>query len=143
MVEINNKTKSKIDLSLVKKISERFLKFKKINNKDVSIVFVGDVVMRRLNRDYRKKDKTTDVLSFTSTTSEKDLGEEILLGEIVISYQQIKKQAKRYGNSIKKELVFILVHGLLHLTAHEDDTEQGRKTMEKLGEEFIKKVKVG
>ena len=134
MVDISNKTRSRIDLALTKRIADRFLREHKVGKKEISIVFVGDVVMRRLNKEYRKKDKTTDVLSF--------IGEDDFLGEIIISYQQIKRQSKLYKNSVRQELIFILTHGLLHLLGHEDETEKGRKKMEKLGEEFINRIKV-
>lgn len=129
-VEINNKTKSKIDLSLVKKAGEKFLQFKNKENFEVSIAFISDSEMRKLNKRYRGIDKTTDVLSFS--------GEEKFLGEIVISYAQIKRQAKEFGNKPKDELIFILVHGLLHLLGHDDKTEKGRLGMIRLGEMFLK-----
>jgi probable rRNA maturation factor len=133
-VEINNKTKNKIDLLLVKKTAEKFLQVKNKKKFEVSIAFVNDNEIRGLNRRYRKIDKVTDVLSFS--------GEENFLGEVVIDYNQIKKQAREFGNKPKEELVFILVHGLLHLMGCNDETEAGRKEMEKLGERFIKSVKL-
>lgn len=129
MIEINNKTKSRIDLKLVKKISDKFLKTHKKRNCEVSIAFVGDSVIRKLNRNYRKIDKATDVLSFP--------GEGDFLGEIIIDYAQIKRQARKFGSSVNDELVFILVHGLLHLIGYDDKTERGAKEMERLGEKFI------
>ncbi|MCG2691057.1 rRNA maturation RNase YbeY [Candidatus Parcubacteria bacterium] len=129
MIEINNKTKSRIDLNLVKKIADNFLKTHKNRNCEVSIAFVGDRVIRKLNRNYRKIDKVTDVLSFP--------GEGIFLGEVIIDYAQIKRQAREFGSSVNDELVFILVHGLLHLLGYDDKTEKGAKEMERLGEKFI------
>ena len=131
MIEINNKTRSKIDLILVEKIAEEFLKFYKIKSKEVSIAFVGDTVIRRLNKKYRGYDRITDVLSFK--------GEEEL-GEIIIDYSQIKRQAKKFSGTVKEELVFILVHGLLHLIGYRDDTENGKRKMEGLGKKFIKVI---
>ena len=129
MIEINNKTKTKIDIKLVKKITEKFFDYYNIKNKDVSIAFVGDKVIKQLNYKYRGKNKLTDVLSFKDDEDE--------LGEIIIDYAQIKRQALKFSKSVKDELIFILVHGLLHLLGHEDKTEKGRKQMEKLGNEFI------
>ncbi|MFH1662096.1 MAG: rRNA maturation RNase YbeY [Candidatus Falkowbacteria bacterium] len=131
MIEINNKTKTKINLALVKKIVEKFFRVYKIN-KNISIAFVGDKVIKNLNNKYRKINKITDILSFN--------GEDDFLGELVIDYAQIKRQAKKFGNSEKQELIFILVHGLLHLIGHEDKTENGRLKMEKIGNEFINKL---
>ena len=130
MINVNNITKSKIDLVLVKKVAERFLKKYKKQKCEVSIAFIGDMAMRRLNKKYRGIDRTTDVLSFA--------GEQNFLGEIVINYVQIKRQAKKFGNSIERELIFILVHGLLHLLGYDDESEKGRLEMDELGEEFVK-----
>lgn len=132
MTDVTNKTRSKIDLNLVIKVSERFLE---LNNekRDVSIVFVGDRRIRNLNKFYRQKDKVTDILSFD--------GDRDFFGEIIIDYAQIKRQSKIFSKSVKDELVFILIHGLLHLQGYDDKTEKGRLEMEKLGEEFVKKIK--
>ncbi|MFA4941749.1 MAG: rRNA maturation RNase YbeY [Patescibacteria group bacterium] len=133
-VEINNRTKNKIDLVLVKKVAEKFLESKNKKKFNVSIAFVSDNEIKNLNKRYRKINKVTDILSFA--------GEENFLGEIVISYAQIRRQAKKFNNKPKDELVFILVHGLLHLLGYDDRTETGRKKMEKLGDKFIKSVKL-
>ena len=130
MVEINNKTRSRIDLSLVKKVVEKFLKYYNIKN-DISIAFVGDVTMRRLNKTYRSREEVTDVLAFP--------GEDDFLGEIIIDWAQIRRQASRYDLSEKKELIFVLVHGLLHLLGYEDKTERERREMIELGEKFLKR----
>ncbi len=132
MIEINNKTRSNINLRLVKLTTEKFLKFNKKNNYNISIAFVGDRVIQKLNKAYRDKDKITDILSFK--------GENNFLGEIIIDYLQIKRQAKKFSNSVKNELVYILVHGLFHLLGYDDKTEKGRKEMEQLANNFIKKI---
>ena len=132
VVEINNKTKNRIDLSLIKKAAEKFLRAYKKTDYSVSIALVGDKKIRKLNRRYRGVDGVTDVLSFP--------GEEKFLGEIIIDYNQVKRQAGKFGNKPKDELIFILVHGLLHLLGYDDRTEAGRKKMEKSGNEFIKFV---
>src|SRR3989339_280720 len=64
------------------------------------------------------------------------------LGEVLINYNQIKRQAKKYSSSIKEELLFILVHGLLHLLGYEDDTEKGREKMNALADNFFKNIKL-
>ena len=139
MVEINNKTRSSIDIKLATKVSLDFLHKYKKNNLIVSVAFIGDKKMRQLNKQYRKKDKTTDVLSFV--TDKKFLSTENYLGEIIINYQQIKRQAKKYKKSVKQELVFILVHGLLHLVGYDDLTEKQRQKMINLANNFISTLK--
>jgi len=133
MVEINNNTRSTIDIKKLEKLAENFLKHYKIESKEVSIAFVGDKAIRGLNKKYRKIDKATDILSFEG-------GDKKYLGEIIIDYSQIKRQAKKYSKNIKEELNFILIHGLLHLLGHEDETEKGRKKMERIGDKLLKKL---
>ncbi len=125
-------------MQLIKKTVKKFLSVHRKNKFNVSIAFIGDTAMCALNKTYRKKDKTTDVLSFPSATFETDSSMDNFLGEIIINYAQIKRQAKKYQNSLKQELIYILTHGLLHLVGYEDETEQGRKKMERLGDEFVK-----
>jgi probable rRNA maturation factor len=136
MIEVNNTTKYKIDSKLIKKTVAEFLRRYRFSQKEVSLAFINDKEMRRLNYSYRKKDKTTDVLSFAGEGDDPDF-----FGEIVISPAQIKKQAGENENSFKEELVFILVHGLLHLAGYDDRTEKERLKMIELGEEFIKRSK--
>lgn len=129
MIEINNRTKNKIDKKRIENVIKKFLVYYKKQNKEVSVAFIGDAEMKKLNKVYRGKDKPTDVLSFD--------GEGDFLGEIVIDYAQIKRQAVELKKSIKDELIFILVHGLLHLVGYNDETEKDRIKMINLGESFV------
>ena len=134
MVEINNSTRTKLPITKVKKAAEGFLKMKKLGKKEVSIAFVGEKKMRDLNKIYRNKDYVTDVLSFD--------GEGSYLGEVIINWQQIKRQAKKLGKKNEDELIFILIHGLLHLIGYDDKSEKDKEGMIELGEEIIKKLKI-
>ncbi|MEK7097317.1 MAG: rRNA maturation RNase YbeY [Patescibacteria group bacterium] len=129
MVEINNTTKERVDARAVKKAAEIFLEKKRKSGYEVSVAFVGDAAIRKLNKAYRGMDKATDILTFA--------GEDKFLGEIIIDYRQIKRQAKEQGHSAKKELIFILIHGLFHLLGYEDDAEKDRLHMIKIGQKFI------
>ncbi|MEA3449749.1 MAG: rRNA maturation RNase YbeY [Patescibacteria group bacterium] len=131
MIEINNLSRTEIPLKKIEIIIKRFLQVYKKENKNISIAFVGDKRMQKLNQQYRNINKITDVLSFA--------GEGDDLGELVLNYQQIKRQYKRFSQNISEELVFILVHGLLHLLEYKDDTKKGKEEMNKLGKEFIEK----
>jgi len=127
MIEVNNTTKAKINSKKIIKIVEAFIKFYKLKNFDVSVAIVSDKVMHDMNLTYRGLDKTTDVLSFCG------------LNEIIISHEQIKRQAKELKKGIESELIFILVHGLLHLIGREDNKEVLRLAMIAEGEKFLKK----
>lgn len=134
LIEVNNRTRSKVDELKIKKIIEKFVFVYKIRKQEISIAFIGDKRMRDLNKLYRRKDRVTDILTFD--------GDGDFFGEIIIDLAQIKRQAKIYScNSFKKELYFILVHGLLHLVGYNDDTEKKRLNMIMLGEKFIEKNK--
>lgn len=132
-IEINNRTKQKINFGPVKKITKAFARKYKLGRKEISLAVIGDAAMKKLNRGYRGQNKPTDVLSFN--------GEGDFLGEIIIDYAQIKRQARQSGLSAEAEFIFILTHGLLHLIGYDDKTEAGRLRMIRLGEEFIKNFK--
>lgn len=96
---------------------------------EVSIYLTGDENMRKLNRDYRGKDKPTDVLSFTFGEC---VGDCVLLGEIVISVDTARRQAEEQGHSLEDEIRRLLVHGFVHLMGydHELGGEEERRFKE-------------
>lgn len=154
MLEIHNFTQNEIDEKLFHRVAEETLKVAGVKNKtEISLAIVGNGRMRKLNKMYRGKNRVTDVLSFGDKSTIPYLakafprlkkGKEIKfieppdgikrLGEIILCYPQAKKQAKRLGHSLEKELTILLVHGILHLLGyeHEKDNEQAEKmkTME-------------
>ncbi|KKR15161.1 MAG: putative rRNA maturation factor [Candidatus Falkowbacteria bacterium GW2011_GWA2_39_24] len=140
MIEINNKTRSSINLSLVRRLTTKFLIKYRLHHQDISLVFVGDTVMRRLNKKWRNKDRVTDVLSFRDHDSA--IRQPHYLGEIIIDYQQLKRQAKTGQGNLSRELIYILVHGLLHLVGYDDKTERQAKRMHSLGTKFINQLKI-
>jgi len=94
---------------------------------EVSVLLVNDAGMRRLNHLYRGIDDTTDVLSFPLISEEPALRTpHLLLGDIVISLPQAKRQAEEYGTTFNQELVRLLIHGLLHLLGHDHEKNSYR-----------------
>lgn len=93
----------------------------------VEIAFVSDAKIAKLNRDYREKNKPTDVLSFgefQQPSEVKKSKEKILeLGTLILSLPFIKRSAKEDGVSWEKELVFVFSHGILHLMGHDHSEE--------------------
>jgi len=126
--EVNNLTAGRIDKIFFKKIVQKTLSLVKFCVPQISIVVVGDAKMKSLNKQYKKKDRITDVLAFD-------------YGEIIICLTQAKRQAKLLGHSLKKELGILLIHGLLHLKGYDDQTEQQRQRMTKIQEEIFLKIK--
>ena len=118
----------------------------------VALAFVDDATMRQLNRRYRKKDRTTDVLSFGQTISPKAKGPDAVrqlvreadgtleLGDIVISAAQAARQARRKRQPLWHEIAFLAAHGALHLLGFEDDSRAGYREMVMLGTAAVAEV---
>ncbi len=99
----------------------------------VSIAFVSAAAMRRANREYRGKDRVTDVLSFPLSPQ---------AGELLVSFDQAKKQAEMMKHSVRNEIIFLLVHGMLHLFGHDHEKEDEAKKTFSLQEAILKKFQV-
>lgn len=124
ILEINNKTGCKVEKDLLKKIFqntvEKTKEFEILSDKDVSVsvALVSLDEIHKINKEYRKKDAPTDVLSFSNfeNLSQKEKREKnIFLGEIILCCEYIKKSAKINGMSFSAELGYIFSHGILHL----------------------------
>jgi probable rRNA maturation factor len=112
---------------------------------EVTLAFVDDDEMRGLNRRYRHKDRTTDVLSFGEDFSAGVRGGEaarrlargpdgvIQLGDVVISGSQAARQARRRRWPLSSEVAFLAAHGVLHLLGYDDETVSGYREMLALG----------
>ncbi len=111
---------------------------------ELSVVFTGDGPVRRLNRQYRGKDKTTDVLSFSLLEGKKlspGAGKKMVLGDVVISVPQAKRQAREAGKTLKSEAAMLLVHGILHLLGYDHGSQREEKRMFRLQTRILKKCK--
>jgi probable rRNA maturation factor len=115
-IEIANLTKKRIDPDLVKKVVRKTLKLSEVDLDffGVSIVFVGEAKSRKINRKYRKYDKSTDVLSFLLDSGYNKKGKR-LEGELVLCPDVIAKNARDNKVDFSRELVFVLAHGVLHV----------------------------
>ncbi len=131
----------------VKICSERILELVGLDfNCELSVLITDDEVMRKLNRDYRGIDETTDVLSFamnegaalTSPPSKRYR----LMGDIVVSMDKAARQAAEQGHSLKRELALLLAHGILHLLGYDDVTEPQLREMAELGSGYVSKIDV-
>lgn len=98
---------------------------------EVSVTFTNDEEIHKLNKQYRDIDRPTDVLSFALREADEEYETEAeSLGDIVISLERAKAQAKDYGHSFKRELAFLTVHGMLHLLGYDHIEEADRLEME-------------
>lgn len=105
---------------------------------EVGVVFVADKEMIALNTAYRGKRKTTDVLSFGNDGAWPGEGGKGLLGDIVISMPQIRRQAAKAGKPVRDELAMMLVHGVLHLLGYDHETLKDEKIMFPLQKRVLK-----
>ncbi len=107
------------DYSYLNKIIDKTLEMEKVKSSNFAIVFIDDERMHELNKNYRGIDRTTDVLSFAFEDNNKICYNIRQLGEIYVSIPKMKAQAKEYGHNQKRELAFLVVHGLLHLLGYD------------------------
>ncbi|MFQ8705765.1 MAG: rRNA maturation RNase YbeY [Thomasclavelia sp.] len=103
---------------------------------ELSCILVDDQKIHDINKEYRKIDRSTDVISFALEDSEQYYAEGMprSLGDIFISIDHAKMQAEEYGHSLKREMCFLFTHGLLHLLGYdhiEKDDEQKMLTIQK------------
>ena len=103
----------------LKKIAVKILQLLRQNKVELSLALVGDDEIHDLNSRYRKKNKPTDVLSFPSEGIV--AGDNRLLGDVVISVETAKRQAKERKRSLKDEMVTLLIHGILHLLGYDHE----------------------
>lgn len=135
MLNIINKTKYndfKDYYPLLEHYYKKTLNLLKIEDKYVlSLIICGPITIRRINRDYRNIDKVTDVISFAllDDGEQEKYEDEIELGDIFINRDRVLSQAKEYGHSVKREFVFLFVHGLLHLLGYDHMNIEDEKKM--------------
>lgn len=110
--------------------AERIIKEEKVpESRTINVVFCSDYKIRKLNRQYREMDKSTDVLSFS-------FGDDDLLGEIYISLQRANVQSRRFGLTYEEEVVRLFVHGFLHLLGYRHKGAEERTIMEAREEHY-------
>ena len=99
---------------------------------DLALVLAGDRLLHRLNRDYRGKDRPTDVLSFPGE------GGESGLGDVVISVETAERNAMGFGRTLAQELDVLALHGFLHALGYDHETDDG--TMDRLERRLRKRL---
>lgn len=134
-IEINEDTEKlseEIINSMLGVLEKAMLSEETPEGAELSITIVDDEAIQSLNREYRGKDKPTDVLSFALNEEEDEIfGADVsnILGDVIISLPRARNQAEEYGHSLKRELCFLAVHGFLHLSGYVHETESEEKIM--------------
>ncbi len=106
---------------------------------ELAVVLTGDAALRKLNGTYRGKDKPTNVLSFPAGTDGPS-GEALILGDVVVAYGTVVKEAKEGGKSLKNQLSHMVVHGVLHLLGYDHERPSDAKTMERLETKILARL---
>lgn len=133
---------------IIKKVLKKCFEIEKLENKNlyVNVVLTNAKNIKSINKEHRGIDKETDVLSFPMF--EKDEIPNIegnipdVLGDIVISIERVKEQAKEYGHSFERELSYMVVHGFYHLMGYDHMVEDEKIQMRQKEENVLKKLKI-
>ena len=110
---------------------------------EISVSFVDNEAIHKLNLEYREKDRPTDVLSFPMWEKEELSdgsaldGHAVTLGDIIISAEKAQAQAQEYGHSIEREICFLSVHSVLHLLGYDHETSEEDEAYMKAKQEAV------
>lgn len=144
-----NKIKVNEDLErIIKDVITTALEMENVKNSlEVSVVLTDNEHIKTINNLYRKVNTPTDVLSFAMRDSSEEnfatLPESVeLLGDIVISLEMAKEQAKDYGHSFEREVGFLVAHGIFHLLGYDHMVESERNIMRKREEDVLFSLKL-
>lgn len=141
-VLFENNTNEEINYKLIEKVILEALRYEGVNdNTEVSVTIVDNEEIRKINNKFRNIDRATDVLSFPlidfDNESLPDDGSKIYLGDIIISIERAKEQAKEYGHSIDREIGFLTAHSMLHLLGYDHMVPEEEKEMFAKQEEIL------
>lgn len=131
--------RQRLRLEVLTKLASRILQSIDESEAVLSLEIVGDVRMRRLNRTFRQRDKTTDVLAFA--TREGPGPPSALLGDVVISLPQALRQSRHHARGVDYELVVLLIHGILHLCGYDHErSEREARRMRRREEAVLRAI---
>jgi probable rRNA maturation factor len=104
---------------------------------ELSIVLGDDAMLRALNRQWRGRDKPTNVLSFATREGERPPGAPCLLGDVVLAFETVAAEARAQGKPMAHHLCHLVVHGVLHLLGFDHEHEADAERMEALETEIL------
>tara|TARA_B100000767_G_C19762273_1_gene535767 strand:+ start:1809 stop:2258 length:450 start_codon:yes stop_codon:yes gene_type:complete len=115
-------------ITILKAAADLTLNEESASNSIVNLRILGDSEMQQLNKEFRNKDKTTNVLSFTNNDISKEVTKNI--GDIAISYDYVLCEAKENGKSFSDHIIHMLVHGIYHILGYDHEDDASAKIME-------------
>ena len=122
---VNRQRKVPLDVRRWRAFTAQALKVVPAGGAGATVAFVSDRAMRELNRRWRGKRGTTDVLSFPAAQDEFEKSDGLSLGDVVISVEQAARQAAEHGLKLEEEIRQLILHGLLHLCGYDHETDGG------------------
>lgn len=97
---------------------------------EISVLLSDDGTVRSLNRDHRKKDTATNVLSFPGDVDSTFPGSEILLGDIILAWQTVESEAQQEKKPVAEHMMHLVIHGVLHLIGYDHECDEDAAVME-------------
>lgn len=139
MFEIINLTNEKlIYLDSINKVLNRGIKLEKLKDVIFNVIIVDNEYIHKLNKEYRKIDRPTDVITFALEDNKDIITSPRLLGDIYISLEKAKSQAEEYNHSLEREMCFLSIHGFYHLLGYDHQTKEEEDIMFAKQEEVLK-----
>lgn len=136
---IINKTSEEIDITFYENLLKHFLEDLEVSEAILSIILVDNKEIHEINKTYRNKDYPTDVISFALEDDKTMISPVRVLGDIFISLDKAHEQAEAYGHSFKRELSFLMIHGLLHLLGYDHESKEEEEIMFSLQRKELEK----
>ena len=123
-----------LDSALIEQVVVAALKQEQVTSAEISVAFVDDAEIQRINREFLRHDHPTDVISFPLQPADGPAAESSgparrIEGELVVSLDTARRVAESHGWSLEAEVILYVVHGLLHLCGHDDQTASARSAM--------------
>ena len=124
-VILNRQRRHRVSVSRLQQFLTLLSHRLRLDGQAFTVVLVGDRAIRRLNRDFRKQDKPTDVLSFPTSLNDLPHLDKPGLGDMIISVETARRQAFARQHSLERELCVLVIHGLLHLLGYDHEVDRG------------------
>ncbi len=134
---INDQRCYKLPKKQLKSLCFFILKSQGIKSTEVNVLFTDNKRIKELNKKFRREDKATDVLSFYEEKNKDKVLSASYLGDLVISIETARMQARVYKQTIIREIRLYVIHGLLHLLGHRDYTKKEKQSMNFLQETLL------
>jgi len=113
-----------------------------VDGVELSLVFTDDDSIQRLNAEWREKDKPTNVLSFPAFPMAPGDALPPMLGDIVLAYETVKREAELEGKPLENHITHLIIHGLLHLLGYDHETDEEAEEMETLERQALARLAI-